>query len=137
MKKFLIFILAIFFTTTTSGQEWIDDNNFSNIIAGHSGFDDSDIIIVEFWAKFNDSNSFKEWKELNDLDGVAYYRCNIEDAPEAKEQYRVRMVPTILIFSGGDAYLKFKAKAGLDLKCPVDLPKMFKAIEVVKRESQY
>ena len=47
------------------------------------------------------------------------------------------MAPTILIFSEGDAYIKFKAKAGLDLLCPVDLPKMERAIEVVKRESQY
>ena len=47
------------------------------------------------------------------------------------------MAPTILIFSEGEPYIKFKAKAGLDLLCPVDLNKMERAIEVVKREAQY
>ncbi len=47
------------------------------------------------------------------------------------------MAPTILIFSEGEPYIKFKAKAGLDLLCPVDLDKMKRAIEIVKREAQY
>ena len=47
------------------------------------------------------------------------------------------MAPTLLLYTQGDAYIKFKAKAGLDLLCPVDYPKMLRAIEVVKRESQF
>jgi hypothetical protein len=47
------------------------------------------------------------------------------------------MAPTLLVYTKGDSYIKFKAKAGLDLLCPVDYPKMLKAIEVVRRESQY
>ena len=47
------------------------------------------------------------------------------------------MAPTLLVYTKGDAYIKFKAKAGLDLLCPVDYPKMLRAIEVVKQESAY
>ena len=47
------------------------------------------------------------------------------------------MAPTLLIYVKGDAYIKFTAKAGLDLKCPVDYNKLVRAIEVVKEESQY
>jgi len=47
------------------------------------------------------------------------------------------MAPTILLYIRGDAYIKFTAKAGLDLKCPVDYDKLVRAIEVVRIESQY
>jgi len=47
------------------------------------------------------------------------------------------MAPTLLIYTRGDAYIKFKAKAGLDLLCPVDYDKMVRAIEVVKEESKF
>jgi hypothetical protein len=47
------------------------------------------------------------------------------------------MAPTILLYLKGDAYIKFTAKAGLDLLCPVDYSKLLKAIEVVKQEASY
>ena len=47
------------------------------------------------------------------------------------------MAPTLLLYVKGDAYIKFTAKAGLDLKCPVDYDKLVRAIAVVKEESQY
>jgi|TARA_B110000495_G_scaffold30162_1_gene23006 hypothetical protein len=116
-------------------QEFINDDNFEEKIKGNPFDDDNGrIVIVEFWVKFNKDNAFKEWEELK---GVTYYRCDLAKSPKIKAKYKVRMAPTILIFSEGEAYIKFKAKAGLDLLCPVDLPKMERAIEVVKREAQY
>ena len=47
------------------------------------------------------------------------------------------MAPTILLYIKGDAYIKFTAKAGLDLVCPVDYDKLVRAIKVVQEESQY
>ena len=124
MKKFLLFILALFISTTTRSQEWVNDDNFDDAINGQSGFDDTDdIVIIEFWADFNKDNAFVEWDKVDKIEGV--------------KEYRIRMVPTILIVSGGDAFIKFKAKAGLDLLCPVDYPKMVRAIDVVRKEAQY
>ena len=137
MKKFLLFILALFITSTIQGQPYVNDDNFSTAINGHSGDHDEDIVIVEFWAEFNKDNAFLEWEKVDTLDGVKYFRADIALCPSLKKEFRIRMVPTILIFSGGDAFIKFKAKAGLDLLCPVDYPKMVRAIEVVRREASY
>ena len=137
MKKVLLFILALFITSTIQGQQWVSDDSFTDEINGHSGDQDEDIVIIEFWAEFNKDNAFVEWEKVDDLDGVKYLRAKIALCPSLKKEFRIRMVPTILIFSGGDAFIKFKAKAGLDLLCPVDYPRMVRAIEVVRREASY
>jgi hypothetical protein len=138
MKKLILFILALFTTYVVQGQEWVSDHSFDQAINGQSGFDDTDdIVVVEFWADFNKDNAFIEWEKVDKLEGVKYFRADIATCPSLKKEFRIRMVPTILIFSGGDAFIKFKAKAGLDLLCPVDYPKMVRAIEVVRREASY
>jgi len=138
MKKLIFVFILLVWSQLLHGQSWIDDTNFGDTIADNSTFDDTkSIIIIEFYADFNKQNAFHEWEKLDEIDGVKYFRCDITKAPSAKKEYRIRMVPTILIFSEGEAFIKFKAKAGLDLLCPVDLPKMLRAIEVVKRESQF
>jgi hypothetical protein len=138
MKKFFVIALLLI-GNTMFAQEWVNDNTFEEIIIPNNGFSDdtNEIIIIEFYAEFNKDNAFKDWERLDDLDGVSYYRIDIATSPRLKEELRIRMAPTILIYSKGDAYIKFTAKAGLDLKCPVDYPKMLKAIEVVKQESQF
>ena len=136
-----LFILLFFFTSISSfAQQWINDNNFEEKVTGYGAFDDHsdhDVIVVEFWAEFNKDNAFPDWKKLENLDGVKYYRVDIAKSPKLKKELRIRMAPTILLYIRGDAYIKFTAKAGLDLKCPVDYNKMLRAIEVVKQESSY
>ena len=136
-----LFILLFFFTSISSfAQQWINDNNFEEKVTGYGAFDDHsdhDVIVVEFWAEFNKDNAFPDWKKLENLDGVKYYRIDIAKSPKLKKELRIRMAPTILLYIRGDAYIKFTAKAGLDLKCPVDYNKMLRAIEVVKQESSY
>ena len=130
--------MALLSSMTITAQAWVSDESFEKVINGHAEFGDSDdIIIIEFWAEFNKDNAFVEWEKVSSLDGVRYYRANIAFCPSLKKEFKVRMVPTILIFSGGSAFIKFKAKAGLDLLCPVDYPKLVRAIEVVKRESSF
>jgi hypothetical protein len=118
---------------------WINDDSFEEVISPQGGFsdDDDEVIVVEFWAKFNSANAFPDWKKLDNLPGVSYFRVDIAQAPEKKKELRIRMAPTLLIYTRGDAYIKFKAKAGLDLLCPVDYDKMVRAIEVVKEESKF
>ena len=143
MKNLLLLFVILpnflFTQTTVPTEYWIDDSNFDEIISPQGGFDDdeSDIIIVEFWAEFNKGNAFPDWQKLIDLEGVKYYRIDIAKSPIIKKKLRIRMAPTLLVYTKGDSYIKFKAKAGLDLLCPVDYPKMLKAIEVVRREAQY
>ena len=115
-------------------QEYIDDSNFEDKINEKSAFDDDEtnIVVVEFWAKFNEVNAFADWDKV---DGVKYYRVDIAKAPAAKKEYRIRMAPTLIIFKDGINEESFKA--GLDLECPVTLDELLEAIEEVKTADQF
>ena len=128
MRDFiLILMLALPFTSFS--QDWADDSSLDKIINNKDAFgdDESSIVVVEFWAKFNEINAFSDWDKIK---GVKYYRVDIGKAPKAKKEYRVRMAPTIIIFKDGVAEESFKA--GLDLECPVNLEELQEAIEEVK-----
>ena len=145
MKKILFILFITIIPVLLSAQTevpkkyWINDGSFENIVTPSGGFDDDydEVIVIEFYAEFNKDNAFKDWKKLDNLEGVSYYRIDIATSPKLKKELRIRMAPTILLYTKGDAYIKFTAKAGLDLKCPVDYDKMIRAIEVVKQESSY
>ena len=130
----LILILLFFLPFTALGQQWADDEQLDKIINSKEAFgdDESSIIVVEFWAKFNEVNAFPDWDKLQ---GVQYYRVDIAKAPKAKKEYRVRMAPTIIIFKDGVNEESFKA--GLDLECPVTLDELTEAIEEVKTANQF
>ena len=132
--KNLIFILLLFLPFLNYSQEYIDDSNFDDKINEQSAFgdDETNIVVVEFWAKFNEANAFADW---NKVEGVKYYSVDIAKAPSAKKEYRVRMAPTIIIFKDGINEESFKA--GLDLECPVTLDELIEAIEEVKTANQF
>ena len=110
-------------------QTWADDSSLEEILNSKSAFgdDETSIVVVEFWAKFNEANAFPDWDKLQD---VQYIRVDIGKAAKAKKDYRIRMAPTLIIFKDGIAEESFKA--GLDLECPVDLVELQEAIEEVK-----
>ena len=128
----LIFILSLdaYAQSDVPDKYWVTDKNFDEAING-DGFEEKDIVVVEFWAEFNKVNCFNEWQKLE----VPYYRVNIADAPEAKKKYRVRMAPTIIIFKEGSKEKVFKA--GLDLLLPTSLKEIQQSIEEVKKEGAY
>jgi thiol-disulfide isomerase/thioredoxin len=113
---------------------WIDDSNFDQIISNDNAFgDDNDgTIVVEFWAKFNEANCFNEWDKI---ENASYYRVDISTAPQAKKKYRVRMVPTVLIFKSGSMEKIFKA--GLDLTLPVGLGEIQETINEINLASNF
>ena len=133
MRKFLI-ILLFLIPFTALGQQWADAAQLDKIINSKEAFgdDESSIIVIEFWAKFNEANAFPDWDKLQ---GVQYYRVDIAKAPKAKKEYRIRMAPTIIIFKDGVNEESFKA--GLDLECPVDLPELLDTIKEVKEASAF
>ena len=113
---------------------WIDDSNFQDTIGDDNAFgdDNSETIVIEFWAKFNEANCFNDWKQIKD---ASYYRVDISKAPQAKKKYRVRMVPTVLIFKSGSMEKIFKA--GLDLTLPVGLAEIQEAINEINLASNF
>jgi thiol-disulfide isomerase/thioredoxin len=135
--KNLIFILIAIVSLTSSDvpdKYWIDDNNFEDKISNSSAFGDDNLetIVVEFWAEFNEANCFNDWDKIKN---AKYYRVDIAKAPLAKKKYKVRMVPTIIIFKEGSVEESFKA--GLDLTLPADLNDIQEAINEINTASAF
>ena len=132
MKYFNLILLLICFNTY--GQEWVTDSNFDSKINEKQAFGDDQTlpVVIEFWAEFNDENKFEDWSKLED---VVYYRADITKCPAAKKKYKVRMVPTIIVFKEGIKEEMFKA--GLDLMLPADLNEIQEAINEVNKASAF
>jgi len=132
MRK-LILILLFLIPFTALGQDWANDDQLDEIVNSKSAFgdDESSIVIIEFWAKFNEANAFPDWDKL---DGVEYFRVDISKAPKFKKEWRIRMAPTIIVWRDG---IEKQFKAGLDLECPVDLSELQEYIEEVKEASAF
>jgi hypothetical protein len=136
--KNLLLILLLFFSSATNTYildvEWITDDNFNSKINKKEAFGDDQTlpVIVEFWAEFNDGNKFTDWNKLTD---VIYYRADISLCPAAKKKYKVRMVPTLVIFKEGVKEEMFKA--GLDLELPANLSEIQEAINEVNTASRF
>tara|TARA_R100000152_G_C6683106_1_gene116497 strand:- start:291 stop:695 length:405 start_codon:yes stop_codon:yes gene_type:complete len=134
MKKNIILFIFLLISYIGHSQEYIDDSNFEDKINHKEAFgdDETNIVVIEFWAKFNEVNAFADWDKV---EGVKYYRVDIAKAPAAKKKYRIRMAPTLIIFKDGINEESFKA--GLDLECPVTLDELNEAIEEVKKAGQF
>ena len=134
MKKNIILFIFLLISYIGHSQEYIDDSNFEDKINHKEAFgdDETNIVVIEFWAKFNEVNAFADWDKV---EGVNYYRVDIAKAPAAKKKYRIRMAPTLIIFKDGINEESFKA--GLDLECPVTLDELNEAIEEVKKAGQF
>ena len=132
MKYFNLILLLICFNTY--GQEWVTDSNFDSKINEKQAFGDDQTlpVVIEFWAEFNDENKFEDWSKLED---VVYYRADITKCPAAKKKYKVRMVPTIIVFKEGVKEEMFKA--GLDLMLPADLNEIQEAVNEVNTASRF
>jgi len=132
MKYLNLILLLLCFNVY--GQEWIDDSNFNNKINERNAFGDDQTlpVVVEFWAEFNDGNKFTNWNKLED---VIYYRADISLCPAAKKKYKVRMVPTLIIFKEGIKETMFKA--GLDLILPADLNEIQESINEINNASKF
>ena len=138
MKK-LLFLIFLFPIITYGQSEvpdkyWLDDSNYEEVVNTKGAFDDSksEIIVVEYWAKFNEKNCFLDWGELQN---VKYYRVDIAKAPLAKKKYRIRMAPTLFVIKEG--VIEYKYKAGLDLLVPVTLEEIQSDIDELKKSGQF
>ena len=136
MKYIIAFLLTfnLYSQQEVPLEYWINDSNFENKINEKEAFGSNldQIVVVEFWAKFNEANCFGDWNKLKD---VVYYRVDIAKAPEAKKKYKVRMAPTLIIFKGGVKETVFKA--GLDLVLPADLEEIQESINEINNASKF
>ena len=101
MKWLSKFISLLFFCQLLTAQEFITEKSYDNKVG-------SGIVVVEVWAEFNKANEVS-W--LNLLNDCTVYRINIQEASSLK----VKTVPTVIIYSSGEEYERFKANIMLEL----------------------
>ena len=132
MKYLNLILLLICFNSY--GQDWITDKDFDSKINERQAFGDDQTlpVVIEFWASFNDANKFVDWDKL---ENVIYYRADITKCPIIKKKYKVRMVPTLIIFKEGIKEEMFKA--GLDLMLPASLSEIQEAIDEINKASSF
>jgi len=116
MKKLaIIFILAFGLMASST----IADSSSSSLVDAEPKYLTSDtfnkaintgIVIVEFVASF--AELFSEWEAIEDGE---YYRVDIEKYPDLKKKYKVRSIPTIMVFSNGAKELTYRANIMLEL----------------------
>tara|TARA_R110000796_G_scaffold217053_1_gene333078 strand:+ start:605 stop:973 length:369 start_codon:yes stop_codon:yes gene_type:complete len=68
------------------------------------------VVIVEFGADFVEP--FSGWDEVTDC---IYYRVDIAKYPNIKDKYRIRSIPTIILFNNGTKVDMWKANIMLEL----------------------
>ena len=116
MKKIVIVFLLAFGLIASST---IADSTNAGITEGEPKYLTSDtfsksintgIVIVEFVASFVEP--FSEWEAIED---GTYYRVDIEKYPDLKKKYKVRSIPTILVFNNGSKELTYRANIMLEL----------------------
>jgi thiol-disulfide isomerase/thioredoxin len=88
---------------TNTEPKYLTSDNFSQSI-------NTGIIIVEFVASF--AEPFSEWESIED---GTYYRVDIEKYPDLKKKYKIRSIPTILVFNNGSKELTYRANIMLEL----------------------
>ena len=91
-------------TDTEKEPEYLTEASFDKAI-------NTGVVVVEFVASF--AEPFAEWEKIKD---GQYYRVDIEKAPELKKKYKVRTVPTIIVFSNGSKELTYKANIMFELE---------------------
>ena len=67
---------------------------------------ESGVCVVEFNASFNAANSV-EW--IEDLSDCTTSRVDIASSPELQQEYKIVVVPTIIIFNDGEEVERFQA----------------------------
>ena len=97
--KFLLNILLWVLCVQVYGQTFIDSKEFNKIKNSNQPF------VVEFWAKFNDSN---KWEELKVLNKCGVYRVCMIANKDLADEYNIKVLPTIIVFNNRKEIFRWK-----------------------------
>ena len=78
---------------------------------------DSGVCVVEFNASFNSANSVDWIDELSDCKGK---RVDILVSPELQKEYKIVVVPTVIVFNDGEEVERFQANIMMQLEATQD-----------------
>ena len=108
MKKLLL-LLLLTCLTVHANVEFLNNNNFNNKIS-------KGIVVVEYWAEWNNTNKFKELKELKDC---TVYRACISSCSTAAAKYKIKAIPTVIVYDNGEEVARFSPNIMLQLEATV------------------
>ena len=95
MKNLLITILFTVGSSFCFSQEFLSPDIFKNKVA-------KDIVVVEFYAGWNDSNAAKY--ELTDC---FYYLVDISKHMDLQMEFDITAIPTVIVFESGEEKIRF------------------------------
>ena len=105
MRKLILALLLVCLSAYGS-VEYLTNGNFNSKIS-------KGIVVVEYWAEWNNANKFKE---LNQLKDCTVYRACIAKCSDAANEYGIKAVPTVIIYDNGKEVKRFTPNIMLQLK---------------------
>ena len=105
MKK-LLFILLFICLSAYGSVEFLNNGNFNSKIS-------KGIVVVEYWAEWNKSNEFIGLEKLKDC---TIYRACISKCSDAANKYKIKAVPTVIIYDNGEEIARFTPNIMLQLE---------------------
>ena len=105
MKKLILALLLICLSAYGSVEDFTHGNFNSKISKG--------IVVVEYWAEWNNANKFKE---LNQLKDCTVYRACIAKCSDAASEYGIKAIPTVIIYDNGEEIKRFSPNIMLQLE---------------------
>ncbi len=88
----------IFITSLCGAQDLLTPDNFKKETS-------RGIVVVEFWAAWNDANSCA-W--LENLKECEVYRVDIGTHMKLQQEYNISAIPTLIIFNNGNVEEEIK-----------------------------
>ena len=103
-----LFILSLMITSLFSQVRDLTNENFDKATA-------RGVVVVEFWASWNDANKvilLDEWETFD----AKVYRLNIDLYPKIQSKNNVVILPTIIFYDDGEEVKRLQGDMSFSLK---------------------
>ena len=98
--KFLKYILLLLVGHVATSQNIVTTEGALN-----KYLNTNDVIVVEFWAEWNNHN---ECKFLKDLEECNIVKADIVASKALADKYNIEVLPTLVIFHNNEEIIRFK-----------------------------
>jgi thioredoxin-like negative regulator of GroEL len=112
MFKKLFILLMLCSSLFSEDIRELTDENFSKATARN-------IVVVEFWATWNEANKVTLLEEWENFD-VKIYRINIDLYPSIQADNDVVILPTIIFYDDGEEVERLQGDMSFSLKTTIE-----------------